>query len=384
MNVNYLKDDKISTDFANKVMDSIGGDLENTIYSFIWRSTIVNEEYSRIYLLDALQTIIKRNFDVGTRGAQILLYRWIVHSKLQEMINEDKATDPIFSKSGGYNSNSYFQFTKYKTKGNSGEDKDRVIQKVLYELNHQVENHVTMNGKKIREVTLDLENLDLKYRDVRISLSESRLDKLWSSYLGDDEDFENDLFNCLQRYNSIGGFDIFQISIPRRLFKYLTKRMKLNHECFASPLNHFLPSYSSEFYDVDKFFGSKGSFFDLRKIYPNGGSFQCNPPAIDEMIGCVVRFFLYWMEESVPISVVMFMPSWKDSTNYKLLRESKYNKFEHSFEVEKHRYEIIFTNRTWSKSIYNTTMVVLQNEEAAKLWPVKRIRNRELLEKLFR
>src|SRR5690554_3306092 len=109
MNVNYLKDDKISTDFTNKVMDSIGDDLENTIYSFIWRSTTVNEEYNRIYLLDTLRTTIKRNFNVGTRGAQILVYRWIVHSKLQEMINEDKATDPIFSKSGGYNSNSYFQ-----------------------------------------------------------------------------------------------------------------------------------------------------------------------------------------------------------------------------------------------------------------------------------
>mmetsp|Transcript_40499 Transcript_40499/g.61402 ORF Transcript_40499/g.61402 Transcript_40499/m.61402 type:complete len:99 (-) Transcript_40499:723-1019(-) len=55
----------------------------------------------------------------------------------------------------------------------------------------------------------------------------------------------------------------------------MSRNFGISHECFASPLNRVSPSYNSIFPDVDRFFGSLGSFFDF---LPLEGSFEANPP----------------------------------------------------------------------------------------------------------
>ena len=58
------------------------------------------------------------------------------------------------------------------------------------------------------------------------------------------------------------------------------------HECFASPLNCYYPSFCSLFPDTDRFFGSYGSFFSFR---PKHGSFEANPPFVPEVMLAAVR-----------------------------------------------------------------------------------------------
>ena len=57
------------------------------------------------------------------------------------------------------------------------------------------------------------------------------------------------------------------------------EKFNIAHECFASPLNVSLTSssFNSLFYDVDKHFGSQGSFFTSA---PLTGACTINRPLI--------------------------------------------------------------------------------------------------------
>ena len=55
----------------------------------------------------------------------------------------------------------------------------------------------------------------------------------------------------------------------------------LDFECFASAINSTSSNYCSIYYDVEKYFGSYGSFFNLT---PLEGTFGFNPPYQKEVM----------------------------------------------------------------------------------------------------
>mmetsp|Transcript_15781 Transcript_15781/g.23431 ORF Transcript_15781/g.23431 Transcript_15781/m.23431 type:complete len:648 (-) Transcript_15781:297-2240(-) len=84
------------------------------------------------------------------------------------------------------------------------------------------------------------------------------------------------IFVLLCRYDTISALKgVNHAAIPPRAFEAMSRNFGISHECFASPLNRVSPSYNSIFPDVDRFFGSLGSFFDF---LPLEGSFEANPP----------------------------------------------------------------------------------------------------------
>ena len=87
------------------------------------------------------------------------------------------------------------------------------------------------------------------------------------------------LFALLLRYKSIQGHG-FQAAIGPPVWEVCRARLGVSVECFASPLNAYLPAYGSAFADVDAPFGSRGDFF---KFAPLAGSFCANPPFVHEV-----------------------------------------------------------------------------------------------------
>jgi len=84
------------------------------------------------------------------------------------------------------------------------------------------------------------------------------------------------MFVLLCRYDLIGDMNSScQALVPPSVLKSMSKHFGVVHECFASPMNRICSSYNSLFPDVDRYFGSLGSFFDF---LPLEGSYQVNPP----------------------------------------------------------------------------------------------------------
>lgn len=121
----------------------------------------------------------------------------------------------------------------------------------------------------------------LQYKHMVVEVSRGHLQKLRYLYRGDAEaGFVDSAFCCLLRYQSVLQRG-FQGACTAEVFAALKELFDARFECFASPLNCRYRSMCSAFPDTDAAFGSLGSFFALN---PQSGSFQLNPPFLDDII----------------------------------------------------------------------------------------------------
>eukprot|EP01087_Luapelamoeba_hula_P015315 TRINITY_DN4561_c0_g1_i1.p1 TRINITY_DN4561_c0_g1~~TRINITY_DN4561_c0_g1_i1.p1 ORF type:complete len:469 (-),score=76.27 TRINITY_DN4561_c0_g1_i1:227-1633(-) len=188
-------------------------------------------------------------------------------------------------------------------------------------------------------------------------------------------------FCLLARYEMQGG-EGYQAALPLPVFDFLTGApLYVTHECFASPLNRTLASFTSAYPDVDMPFGSRGNFFQLRQLFGStGGSFEANPPFMEEIMLAMALYFEHWMQDEqvkedggVPLSVTVFVPGWDDTPAYDVMQQSPFRKVMLVLEKDKHGYRPGFQHKPGSqRSIsYATTFVfVLQNRNGALQWPL--------------
>ena len=169
----------------------------------------------------------------------------------------------------------------------------------------------------------------------------------------------------LLRYHSLLGHGM-QCALPEQVFDVCQKHLQTHCEGFASPLNCRYVPYCSAFPDRDQKFGSLGSFFNvfkdlesLKKRFPQGGSFELNPPFIgiimDEMIDTVEQLLnprnnsdnnekkqrirlkkvkvveqKEQKEEETPLLFVIILPGWKETKAWQraeILTNSENSKF---------------------------------------------------------
>lgn len=193
------------------------------------------------------------------------------------------------------------------------------------------------------------------------------------------------IFSCVARYLSISGGSTraggMQAAIYEECFNVLQEDFGVSMECFASPFNCRFANYCSAFVDVDRHFGSIGSFFFFR---PRIGSFQANPP-FDSSLVTQMRFH---MEELLfgsdkPLSFIIIIPCWdtpntSDPRKVKawqglqasrfckhglLLKQAEHGYFEGAQHHKHNQYRL---------SNHDTSIFFLQNDAGARKWAVTR------------
>jgi hypothetical protein len=113
--------------------------------------------------------------------------------------------------------------------------------------------------------------------------------------------------------------------------KQMNTDYNLNYECFASAINCTFPHYCSVYYDVERFFGSFGSFFNLTPIK---GTFGLNPPYQKEIIETSIKKALEHLEESdknnKELTFIITIPIWDKEGQEILNQQNKvdYGEFE--------------------------------------------------------
>lgn len=187
-----------------------------------------------------------------------------------------------------------------------------------------------------------------------------------------DTDFHKLVYCVLSRYHSVLGHG-FQMALSEHVFDVLRSWFNVRFECFASPLNCTCSEYASAFPLVDKCFGATGNFFNL---YPRHGSFEANPPFIEEvMIAMVTHIHNLLQHATGPMSFVIVIPGWLDDPSYVALNASAYKQTfflvaaaDHGFcDGAQHQRQDRFRDST-----YDTGVFVLQNQRGSTMWPVIR------------
>lgn len=152
-------------------------------------------------------------------------------------------------------------------------------------------------------------NLDrYKIPPNELQITDIIIEKCQNKYKGSDNLFYDLLLCCLIRYISLSsGANQFVIDLKYK--KILRERFGVNFECFASVFNHYYDYYCSMFYDIEKYFGSSGSFMSL-KI--NQGFYIANPPYDDTILNKMYIKVKRSLQSNKPVAFIMNIPKWED------------------------------------------------------------------------
>jgi phosphorylated CTD-interacting factor 1 len=235
-------------------------------------------------------------------------------------------------------------------------------------------------GRNVRKINSNEEQVQLVYQTTSLFLSEDhyrKLSNLWELNVCDKNMNKDDnIFCMLNRYEILNGASPgFQMALPEDVFDVLSKFWGVNHECFASPLNCYFPSFCSLFKDTDKCFGSKGSFFDF---HPTEGSFEANPPFVEDSMTANVKHIEKILAASdSALSFVIIVPGWDDESceSFQLTKKSKFLREHLTFHKRDHYYKNGMQHRAQASDVYqpsscSTFVFFMQNDKGAARWPI--------------
>ncbi|CAJ1931638.1 unnamed protein product [Cylindrotheca closterium] len=195
----------------------------------------------------------------------------------------------------------------------------------------------------------------------------------------DGSSFLRYLYCCLSRYEMIKGAG-YQCAMPPIAFDAANMELGLGTtvECFASPFNCRYKHYCSAFPDLERKFGSLGSFFDDSSFFPSNGSFEANPPFVPELMWAMNAKLerILSHENAKALSFLVIVPVWGANGigNVEELEASKYcvassriAAADHSFcDGAQHK----ALKQELRPSSWDTAVILLQTPQGSEEWPV--------------
>ena len=141
--------------------------------------------------------------------------------------------------------------------------------------------------------------------------------------LKNEEDFYYLLYCLMLRYITISEEGVRQAGLVQSFFDALNEEFNINYECFAASFAASSNQICSLFYDIEKYFGSCGNFFELE---PEMGFYQCSPP-LDSLITTMamdrILEILGRNNNQYPLAFVCLIPMWDNESIRKEGGESK-------------------------------------------------------------
>jgi hypothetical protein len=128
---------------------------------------------------------------------------------------------------------------------------------------------------------------------------------------------DNYIFCLIFRYSYMESGNL-QLAINYNI-KKLFKKIGVNFELFGSCINTISYNYCSLFYDIEKYFGSNGNFFDLEI---NSGIYWCNPPYDALILDKTADKLLNTLESTRNVVFLITLPIWDKYTQYKLKNDN--------------------------------------------------------------
>jgi len=149
-------------------------------------------------------------------------------------------------------------------------------------------------------------------------------DKLSLSYTGPDNMVDDYLWSIIFRYQLLGSNN-HQLAVLPNIMNNMNKDYNLNFECFASSINSTFKNYCSIYWDLEKHFGSVGSFFN---IIPISGTFGFNPPYQKDIINLGISKIFYFLKETTEsLTFIITIPIW-DTEGRNIMKEIYNNELE--------------------------------------------------------
>jgi hypothetical protein len=175
----------------------------------------------------------------------------------------------------------------------------------------------------------------------------------FSQNLNHEEVFYYLLYCMILRYITISEDGVRQGGLTQQFFDALHNNFGVNFETFASSFGASTNYICSLFYDIEKYFGSYGNFFDLD---PQKGFYQCSPP-LDFLITTMamekILAILNKNNNEHSLGFICFIPCWDYETMKKENKNAKidmYGDFPIYYELVKSKH-LIYNHDVVNKNI---------------------------------
>lgn len=225
-------------------------------------------------------------------------------------------------------------------------------------------------------VKFDIKNKKLINILNNILIPISIYNKISKCYTGPNNKMDDYVWAILFRYQLLGSNN-HQLAVLPNIMNQMSVDYGLNFECFASLINNTFNHYCSVYYDLERYFGSVGNFFNL---IPLKGTFGFNPPYQKDVINNGInKLFNFLNETNEQLTFIITIPIWdlegqeimnnkpdifygnfeiitkiKESSFFKGLRmvsKEKFTYIDHNFGLYK------------NKTIQDTYVIILSNKE---------------------
>lgn len=173
-----------------------------------------------------------------------------------------------------------------------------------------------------KKINIKLENNKIIYKQkYYVQYTNKIMDKLNKFY---DNKYSNDkyaLYFCLLYRYKILDAGNQQLAMDFNIKEDLKKHFNLNVELFGSCINRYYDNYCSLFYDVEKYFGSLGNFFDVKPIK---GLYFANPPFDEKLMGSMATKLIKYIADSEsikePLGFIITVPVWDAEMQKKIAK----------------------------------------------------------------
>lgn len=232
----------------------------------------------------------------------------------------------------------------------------------------------------IFNITVYFQIKDNKLKNIlnNIFIPKDVYDRCKLRYTGLKKYLDTNIWIILFRYQLLGSNN-HQLAVLPRIINSMEKDFNLNFECFASSINSISKNYCSIYYDIERFFGSKGNFFNLKPI---SGTYSFNPPYQSDIITIGInKLFIYLKEAYKNNKILNFfitIPIWDikgkeimndlnndiDYGEFEIINKIKKNKFFKGWKmISKENFTYLDHNFKLYKdvTIQNTYVIVLSS-----------------------
>ena len=329
-------------------------------------------------MVNHMMDILEQWLNKYSKGnMRMILIRWFYTQKLSDY----DPKDPVFPINLNRNEGLWYEILKEKVPISEIPNIENLVQQLsLSFIDRQITDPILDVGYS-SYITHNRNAVNVHSGGYRTELSPDFYNKLKKMYtetgIGESTDLAKHIFNLLNRYQTLYAPG-YHAAIPEKVFSLLRETLKVNHEVFASPFNNTMSSYTSAYPDVDKYFGSKGNFFEVcSELLKDGGSFEANPPFLEEHMAALAIIIEENLKREVPFSFVVIVPAWKDTLSYNIFMKSEYNLLPNGYIALERLYhyyrngsQSFNVKDTLRKSNSNSLIFILQNKLGNLEYPV--------------
>lgn len=173
-------------------------------------------------------------------------------------------------------------------------------------------------------------------------------------FTGNKEKLDEYIWIILFRYQLLGSNNN-QLAVLPNVLDQMKIDLNFNFECFASAINSSTINFCSLYYDVEKYFGSIGSFFN---IDINEGVFSFNPPYQTDIIERGIEKILSFLEKSKKqLEFVITIPIW-DNDGKKIMENN--NSENNNNNIDYGDFEII--NKMFTSKYFKGKLMISKND----------------------